>query len=448
MAKRPEGIIYWTDEKPPAAILFLLGLQHIFLMSSCLVLPVVLITELGGSLSETSNFVALTMIACGIGTLLQCSRFKGLGSGYLCPNLPGPNFFATSIQAAWLGGLPLMRGMVIAAGLTEVVFARFIHRMKFLFPTEITGLVVFMVAESLIPLGASKFLGIGYNGEPINITSLFISSSTLLALVCINVWGKGRIKLYNVLIGLIWGYLLSFLTGIITESEIRTVNAVPWLALPSFSSITQISFELSLLPTFIIVSITGALKSFGNIIMCEKVNDDDWKEPDINRVSSGLMADAACVTISGLLGGMASDTSASNVAFSKASAATSRYIGFMAGILFIILGFSPKVGVLLSVMPKPLMGAILIYVTCFMILSSLQIMIGSGVNIKKTFVIAIPIIFGVSLDIIPSMYTSVPVILRPLFSSPLTLATVLAVILNQLFRGKEKEEGLLQEAGE
>lgn len=440
MAKRPEGIIYWTDDRPPVAILFLLGLQHIFLMSSCLVLPVVLITELGGSLGETSNVVALTMIACGIGTLLQCSRFKGLGSGYLCPNLPGPNFFAASIQAAWLGGIPLMRGMVIAAGLTEAVFARFIHRMKFLFPTEITGLVVFMVAESLIPLGASKFLGISYGGEPIDMTSLIISSSTLLILICINVWGKGRIKLYNVLIGLIWGYLISFLTGVITESEIRTFNAVPWLALPSFSGITKISFDLSLLPAFIIVSITGALKSFGNIIMCEKVNDDDWKEPDMNRVSSGLMADAACVTISGLLGGMASDTSASNVAFSKASAATSRYIGFMAGALFILLGFSPKVGVLLSVMPKPLMGAILIYVTCFMILSSLQIIVGSGVTISRTFVIAVPIIFGVSLDIIPGMYASVPVMLRPLFSSPLTLATVLAVILNQLFREKKGRE--------
>jgi xanthine permease XanP len=51
-----------------------------------------------------------------------------------------------------------MRGMTIAGGLVETVFARFVHRLEFLFPTEITGLVVFMVAVSLVPVGASKFL--------------------------------------------------------------------------------------------------------------------------------------------------------------------------------------------------------------------------------------------------------------------------------------------------
>jgi xanthine permease XanP len=434
MAKRPEGLIYWDNEKPPATTLFLLGVQHIFLMSSCLVLPVVLITELGGSFSETSNVVALTMIACGIGTILQAIKFKGIGSGYLCPNLPGPNFFSASIQAAWLGGIPLMRGMVIAAGLTEIVFARLVHRLKFLFPPEITGLVVFMVAESLIPLGTSKFLGIRFTGEPIDMMSVMVATVTLMTMVCINVWSTGRLKLYNVLIGMCFGYIISFITGRITSTEIRNILASPWFAFPSFAGMFEVTFDVSLLPTFIIVSITGALKSFGNLIMCEKVNDDEWQTPDINRVSSGLMADALCVTVSGVLGGMAADTSASNVAFSKASAATSRYIGYMAGGLFMLLGFSPKVGAILSVMPMPVMGAILIFVTCFMILSSLQIMIGSGVDMRKTFIIALPIIFGLSLDIIPSLYATVPDPLRTLFSSPLTLSTVLAVILNQVFR--------------
>jgi len=50
------------------------------------------------------------------------------------------------------------------------------------------------------------------------------------------------------------------------------------------------------------------------LIMCEKINDDKWTAPDMKRVSGGLMADAVCVAASGLLGGMASDTSSSDVA--------------------------------------------------------------------------------------------------------------------------------------
>ena len=72
------------------------------------------------------------------------------------------------------------------------------------------------------------------------------------------------------------------------------------------------------------------------------------------------MADAVAVTASGLFGGVASDTSASNVALSNATGITSRWLGFAAGGLFILLGFSPKLSAVLSIMPTPVMGAIIV----------------------------------------------------------------------------------------
>jgi hypothetical protein len=55
MAKRPAGLIYWVDEKPPAFELAVLAVQHIFLMSSTLVLPVVLVTEIGGGFDQVRS---------------------------------------------------------------------------------------------------------------------------------------------------------------------------------------------------------------------------------------------------------------------------------------------------------------------------------------------------------------------------------------------------------
>jgi hypothetical protein len=85
---------------------------------------------------------------------------------------------------------------------------------------------------------------------------------------------------------------------------------------------------------FLIVSITGALKSMGNLTMCERSTTPTGRNrsrSDERRPSRRLVA----VTVSGLLGGMASNTSASNVALS-ASGATSRYIGYSAGALFVL----------------------------------------------------------------------------------------------------------------
>ncbi|HTN71656.1 MAG TPA: solute carrier family 23 protein [Methylomirabilota bacterium] len=219
MADKPGGLIYGVDDKPPWTVMLLMALQHIFLMSSTLVLPVVLVSEIGGGLDQVRAVVALTMIAGGLGTMLQAMRWRGIGSGFLCPNLCGPNFFAASVQSAWLGGLPLMRGMTIAAGLVEVVFARVVHRLEFLFPPEITGMVVLMVAVGLVPLGVSKFLGINYAGEPIRTLSLTAAVLTLLVMVTINVWSKGKLKLYSLLIGMAVGYFLSLLTGLMSPDQ-------------------------------------------------------------------------------------------------------------------------------------------------------------------------------------------------------------------------------------
>jgi NCS2 family nucleobase:cation symporter-2 len=433
--RRPPGLLYGENDRPPLPVLAALGLQHIFLMSSTLVLPVVLVREIGSSFHQVRGVVALTMIACGIGTMTQALRLPGFGSGFLCPNLCGPNFFAASMSAAWLGGLPLMRGMTIAAGLVEAVFARAIRRLGFLFPSEVTGLVVLMVAESLVPLATSKFLGVTFEEEPISRVGLAVAAVTLVTMIAANVWGRGKLRLYGVLIGMVTGYVCSVATGFFGPADLARLDRSPWVAVPWIDGMTDLAFRWSLLPMFVIVSVTGALKSMGNLTMCEKVNDADWKAPNLERIGNGLLADSAALTVSGLIGGMASDTSASNVGLSTASGATSRYIGFAAGALFVALGFLPKISGLFSLMPAPVMGAILIFVTSFMLVSGVQIILGSGMDARKTFAVGIALIFGLSLDMAPGLYAGVPPWLRPLFESSLTLTTVLAVVLTQLLRG-------------
>jgi xanthine/uracil permease len=174
-----------------------------------------------------------------------------------------------------------------------------------------------------------------------------------------------------------------------------------------------------------------------NLVMCEKVNDDEWTRPDTKRIGDGLMADGIAVTVSGLLGGVASDTSASNVSLSAASGATSRWIGVAAGTLFILLGFSPKLSAVLSIMPAPVVGAIVVFVVCFMVMSGLQIILSSKPDTRRTFVIGTALCFGLSLDILPDLYAHLAPWLRPVFESSLTLSTVVAVALNQLLRLEE-----------
>ena len=226
-----------------------------------------------------------------------------------------------------------------------------------------------------------------------------IATVTLLVMVGINVWGSKQLKLYAILIGLVVGFGLSLGLGVLTSVDLRNVTDARWIGLPSYDGMWSYSFRWSLVPLFVIVSICGALKSFGNLVLCEKANDSDWKQPDVNRIGDGLVADGIAVAVSGVLGGVASDTSASNVALSIASGATSRSIALGAGGLFCLLGLSPKLTALLAIMPSAVAGAILVLVVCFMMISGIQIILSAQMDTPRTFVIGIALIFGMSLDV-------------------------------------------------
>lgn len=166
----------------------------------------------------------------------------------------------------------------------------------------------------------------------------------------------------------------------------------------------------------------------------QKVNNDSWKQADMKSISAGLLADGIGCMSSGVPGGLGVSTSSSNVGVSVATGATSRRIGLGAGCLFILLAFFPKLSALFSIMPHPVMGAILVFVTSFMVIAGIQIIMTTKLDARKTFVIGISLVFGLSVDILPELYRNIHPWMRPLFSSSLTLSTILAIILTQVFR--------------
>ncbi len=159
MVKRPPNLTYAVDDEPPLLTNLLLGLQHVFLITISLIFPVVIVRSIGGTPQEAEFMVSMSMLAAGVGTVLHALNRRGIGSGYLCPSLCGPSFLSASLLAANVGGLHLLFGMTSVAGLFEVLLSRWIHRLRVLFPPEVTGLVVAMVGISVIPTALTNFMG-------------------------------------------------------------------------------------------------------------------------------------------------------------------------------------------------------------------------------------------------------------------------------------------------
>ena len=433
MAKKPAGLIYGVDDKPPLTPAALLGLQHVSVMSVGWIFVVVIITGIGGTQEEVTNVLRMSMIASGIATILQSLPNSPVGSGYFCPISSGPAYISASILAGKVGGLRAVFTMTMLSGLFEGLLARVVTRLRPLFPPEVTGLVVTMVGVQLVALGCPRFLGFQGSGAGPQASATTVGIVTLAAMIGPTVWGKGKLKLYPVLIGLVAGYLFAYFFGVFQTERLREMLAAPMVSLPQKIH-TDWSFDLALLPAFLIASLASTLKSVGDLTLCQKINDADWKRTDMQSVSGGIFAVAIGTGLSGLLGGIGQSTFSSNVGLSLATGVTSRSIALPCGILMILLAFLPKLTAFFAVMPDPVMGAILIYVACYMILAGIQMITSRMLDARRIFVVGIALIFGLSVDIVPGLYRDVPNQIQPLFSSSLAVSTVFVVVLNLLFR--------------
>ena len=433
MPKKPPGLVYGVDDEPPLPACLLLGLQHVSVISIALIFPVVIVRAIGGTFEMAGFMVSMSILAAGIGTILQALNRKGVGSGYLCPSVCGPSYLSASLLAAKTGGLSLLFGMTAAAGCFEVLLSRVMHRLRALFPAEVTGVVVAMVGIAIIPLAITNFMGLDATDTVTKTSEQVVAFITLAAMVGINVWGKGRPKLYSVLIGMTTGYIAAYLLGVLDVSHIQRIWDAPLVAFPELDYFGW-SFDHLLLVPFLIAITCSCLKSVGDITTCQRINDTEWKRPDMKNIGRGILADGLSAIISGLVGAMGQSTSSSNVGLSIGTGATSRKIAFAAGGILIILAFVPKLAEIFVIMPKPVMGATLIYVASFMIVIGFQIITSRMLDARKTFVVGIPIIVGLSVDVVPGLYDNVHPWIHPIFSSSLSMATVLVILLNLILR--------------
>ena len=433
MEKKPANLTYGVNESPGLPALLILGVQHIFLLSVAFIVPVIIVDAIGGTPEQAQNLITMAMIATGLATILQGLNSGPVGSGYLCPLLNGPAFLSASLLAGHAGGLPLIFGMTAVGGIFEGFLSRVIPKMRAIFPSEVTGTIVMMVGIEVIPLGVTKFLGVDkFHHSPYS-SAAIVGMITLCAMTGFNVWGKGELRLYSVLIGLLCGYCVAFFAGVLTSEHLGQFINAPFFKLPPFGQ-SGISFNIELLIPFIIAALSSTLKTMGDLTTCQKINNTEWKRPDMQSISRGVLACSLGNLISGLCGALGQSVSSSNIGLSIATGATSRKIAYSIGGILIFAAFFPKLTAIFVVMPTPLMGATLIFTASFMIISGIQIITSRLIDSRKTFLIGISVIFGLSVDLIPGLYKEVHPWFHPIFSSSLSLATVCALILNLFFR--------------
>ncbi|MGL1956111.1 MAG: uracil-xanthine permease family protein [Colwellia sp.] len=362
----------------------LLGAQMLFVAFGALVLVPIL----------TGLDPNVALFTAGIGTLIfqlvtkrQVPIFLASSFAFIAPISYG---VATWGIAATMSGL-------VAAGLFYVVLSFIIAWrgdgvINRLLPPVVVAPVIMVIGLNLAPVGVNMALGKTGDGaiQLINTDiALIISMITLVTTVAVSLLAKGLLKLIPILIGLIVGYVLSFSFGLV---DFSTVAQSAWFAIPNFV-FPEFNWQavLFILP----IAIAPAVEHIGDITVISNVTGKKFLEnPGLKKT---LLGDGLATSAAAMLGGPPNTTYSEVTGAVALTKSFNPVIMTWAAVFAILLAFMGKTGAVLSTIPVPVMGGIMILLFGTIAVMGLRALVTAQVDLGKTknmAIVAVALVFG------------------------------------------------------
>jgi xanthine permease XanP len=430
--RKPANLVYGVEEAPPPLVVLVTAIQHVGVIAIFMIYPLVLGREAGVSADVLSNILRMCMFALAVAVLLQALPRGPVGCRFLAPASFTGVYLAPSLLAVKAGGLPLLWGMTIFAGLVEIGLSRVWTRLRTLIPSETAGLVVFLIGVN-VGLAALRTLTGQPGSEALSANDAIVTGASLAVMIGLNIWNKGQLRLFCILIGMVVGYLAAAATGLLTYDDLMTVVRQPLVAFPSMAHVSW-DFDASLIIPFAVSALAAAMGSTAVITTYQRTTDADWVRPEMNPIRGGILADGISASVAGLLGTYGQTMSTANVGLVAATGVASRRIAFVIAAILAIAAAQPGFVALLTIMPPPVMSSALLFTAVFITISGVQIISTRVLDSRRTLVVGMGMMTFFVVSIFPNVFSGVPKWAQPPLSSPLVLATLVALGLNLMFR--------------
>jgi xanthine permease XanP len=430
--RKPANLVYGVEEVPPPLVVVVTAIQHVGVIAIFIVYLLMIGREAGVTVDVLANILRMGMFALAVAVLLQALPGGPVGSRLLAPSSFTGVYLAPSLLAVKLGGLPLLWGMTIFAGLFEIVLSRVWTRLRTFIPSETAGLVVFLIGVNVGLAALRTLVGDGASGA-LTGQSGTVAAVALAVMIGLNIWNKGQLRLFCILIGMVVGYIAAVTTGMLTLDDFASILRQPLVALPSFDHIS-FAFDASLIVPFAVCALAAAMGSTAVISTYQRTTDADWVRPDMVTIRRGILGDGIAASIAGVLGTYGLTLATANTGLVVATGVASRKIAFVIAAILAVGAFQPGFIALLTIMPPPVMASALLFTAVFIMISGVQIISTRVLDSRRTLVVGMGMMVFFIDSVFPAALSSVPAWGQPVVGSPLVLATVVALALNGLFR--------------
>ncbi len=408
----------------------------VFLLANAMALPIVIGEIFQLQTTDVAGLMQRTFFVVGITSFLQ---------GWIGHRLP----IADGPAGIWLGVFVIMGemavrqgsdltltlqslqgGMLVTAGILIFLgVLGWIQKFLRFFTPLVTGTYLLLLAIQLSGVFLKGMLGIEGESLSIHPGAALVGLGVFLLVLGVSAWGRGWIKSYAVLIGLVLGWILYEGFGLretaaISQSGSFLPEVFAW-GMPQW----DLGMALSgVLVAMILISNTvGSLTAVGEVL----------------RPGSSL--DKQALNRGGWMGGIANALSAifSTVGMVplSVSAGLIRLTGqkrmrpfLIACLLFTGMALIPPIIRFLATVPGPVAYAVLFASFAQLIGIGLQTILRDKLDERRLTILGVTLMVGVGTMFLPvELFSTLPSVVQSIASNGLLLGTLVAVTLEQIW---------------
>lgn len=431
MEKKVEGIYDGFKELGTGKML-ILGFQHVFAMFGATVL-VPLLTGLS---------VSVTLFCAGIGTIWFYIITKRK-----IPIFLGSSFAFIAAFGSIANGdkelMPYATLGVVCAGLIYVVLAILFaifgaKKVMKLFPPVVTGPVIILIGLILAATAISSASA-----------NWILAVIAIAIVICVNLFGKGMIKILPILIGILGAYVV----GCIVTAIKPDLFGLPWIDwsplvgskivdVPPFVEYTPLRFlfgaqafdsaiATNAIVTFVVVALAAMVEHIGDICAIGATCGKNFiADPGLTRT---LLGDGIGTSIAGLFGGPANTTYSENTGVVALTKVYDPKVMLIAAVMTIILSFVSIFDAFINTIPWSIIGGISMVLYGMISATGVRTIVENKVdftNMRNILVAALILVCGLG-------FNAHPLVIGRLTFGGLAVAAVVGIVVNAILPGKD-----------
>lgn len=457
---------YDLDGRPPLKLAIPLGLQHVLAMFVGNLTPLLIITAACGIESGSDLQVSLlqnAMLIAGIVTLVQIFTIgpvggklpivMGTSSGFI-----GVCKSVAAVMGTGVAGYGAIMAASFIGGLFEAVLGGFLKPLRKFFPSVVTGTVVLSIGLSLISVGIGSFGGGSSAADYGSLENLFVGTVVLIVIIVLKHGTKGFTSFSSILIGIIVGYILVSVLGLILPTTFTYVNAdgvtmeatkswvlnwskvadASWFSIPKIMPVKWV-FDLKAIVPICIMFVVTAVETVGDI---SGITEGGLgREATDRELSGGVMCDGLGSSFAALFGVLPNTSFSQNVGLVAMNKVVNRFSIATGGIFLILCGLFPKLAALISIMPQSVLGGAAVMMFSSIVVSGIQLITKWPVTPRNVTIVSVALGLGYGIGANSAVLAHLPEAISLIFGgSGIVPAALFAIVLNIVLPPDEKSE--------